>query len=1032
MFNRPDIYVPLIYLVAAFPYAWLGLYAWRRRPAVAVTSFALVMLGMSVWSSMYALEIFSSSVSAKLFFTEVEYFGIIVVPVAMLFFALEFTGKRHLLNSRNRLLIWGFSIFILVLIWTNEFHQLMWVVKGITFIGGLYLLDLQFGWFFWIHVGFSYVLLIISSIILIMEMLQRPGIYRIQMGFVILSILFPLVGSYIFVTGSGYIKNLDLTPLFFLPTAIGLSWAIIKYHLLEILPLEHITILENMKDSVIVINPQQRVLYINPIAEQILRNTEEGAIGQPFEEVSADYAKKINPYLSTGKEVVAEITVGENNHTRVYEMSISSVTTMGQSQGSNQLDKMIILHDITERKEAEASLIRREITMSAVSTAAEHFLRESNWVDSVPSMLQRIGKAADVSRISVVMNHQDEKGEIYSSLRYEWASSSATPQINNVALKDVPLRKSGLGRWEDWLSQGLTIDGIIKNLPQAEQDFYKGRESLSIVVVPIFVKYQWWGFILFDECRYERIWASTELEAFQLVANIFGAAETRAGNEQILINRQRTLELLHEIVKIALKANDVNDMAQIIVERLGELVNANGCFLTLWDETTQQPVPIAAYGPQKDIYPSIQIKPGEPTFTQLALQAGHTLVVEDAVRDANINQQPAQTQSILALPLIAEEKKLGAVILTFGKAHKHTQEEITICEQASALIALALEKFQAVEEAKRRAIKSENLRKASAAINETLESDKAVTRILEQLKLVIPYDSASVQLVEGNELKIVGGSGFTMLKEVLEMRFPIPGDNPNTVVIETGKPYILGDAPSKYKAFRELQNNHILSWLGVPLIAQDKIIGLLAIDSSEPNSFTDEDVDLALIFADQVAVALENARIFEEKQEQAIIDPLTKIYNRRGLLELGKKEFEKAVSLKKKFSAIMADVDKFKSINDSYSHDVGDKVLQEFASRCKSCIRDIDLVGRYGGEEIVLLLPNTDLELGVNIANRLLNLIANTPFKISENLELNVTASLGVACIDANTLNLDVLINRADQAMYIAKHKGRNQVKYNI
>ncbi|HCK64881.1 MAG TPA: GGDEF domain-containing protein, partial [Anaerolineae bacterium] len=84
------------------------------------------------------------------------------------------------------------------------------------------------------------------------------------------------------------------------------------------------------------------------------------------------------------------------------------------------------------------------------------------------------------------------------------------------------------------------------------------------------------------------------------------------------------------------------------------------------------------------------------------------------------------------------------------------------------------------------------------------------------------------------------------------------------------------------------------------------------------------------------------------------------------------------------------------------------------------------------GEEIVLLLPNTDLNLGISIAERLRFLIANTPFKISETLSINLTASLGVACVDAHTLSLDVLINRADQAMYIAKHKGRNQVKVNV
>jgi diguanylate cyclase (GGDEF)-like protein len=467
-------------------------------------------------------------------------------------------------------------------------------------------------------------------------------------------------------------------------------------------------------------------------------------------------------------------------------------------------------------------------------------------------------------------------------------------------------------------------------------------------------------------------------------------------------------------------------MANIIVERLGELVSANGCFLTVWDETDKRPTPIAAYGPQKDIYTSIQISPGQRTFTELVLEAGHTLVIEDAAKDANIHQQPAQTQSVLALPLIAEQKKLGAVILTFNQSHKFSADEISICEQASALVALALEKFQAVEEAKDRAIKSENLRRASAAISETLEPDQAITRILEQLKLVIPYDSASVQLMENNELKIVGGSGFKMLKEVLEMRFPIPGDNPNTVVVETGKPYILGDAPSQYKAFRELQNQHIHSWLGVPLIAQDKTIGLLAIDSSEPNRFTEEDANLALIFANQVAVALENARIFKEKQEQAITDPLTNIYNRRGLFQLGEFEFQRARRIHRPFSVMMFDIDHFKRINDQYSHAIGDQILQRFTERCQKNLRAIDLLGRYGGEEFVILLPETNLQAAQVIAERLRQSIMNAPFT-SDAGDLRITASIGIAEAHQNE-TLNNLVQRADAALYKAKDSGRNRV----
>lgn len=1031
MLSRPDIILPWIYLVAAIPFAWLGLYAWRSRPAIAVASFAQAMLGMSVWAVAYSLELFFNSIFAKIFFTKIQYIGEAIAPLAMFFFAIEFVGKRHILNARKRILVALIPALAIALTWTNEFHRLMWDNAILIESGGLTLLQLDFNAFFWVHTIYSYGLLIIASIVLIIEFIQRPGIYRIQISFVIVSIFLPLLGNALYLSERGGIKHLDLTPLFFLPTALALSWAITKYRLLEILPLEHIAILANMRDSVIALNPQQRILYINATAERLLNVLEEKAIGQPFEKISPTYAKKLLPYISH-IDIETEISIEEDKQTRVYELSVSPVNSRKMEENAAQPNKILVLHDITERKEAETTLKRRELLMSSISLAAEQFLRESTWEQNIPNVLEKIGQAADVSRVAVAINYTDENNVIHSSLCYEWASPTTTSQINNLSLKHVPLRKSGLGRWEDWLSQGLVIDGIVKNLPQSEKDFYKDRESLSIAVVPIFVDSRWWGFIEFDECRYERIWSALELEAFYLAANIFGAAETRARTEQKLINRQRLLAMLHEIVEIALSADDIKEMANIIVERLGELVNANGCFLTIWDETEKRPIPVAAYGPQKDIYASIQTTQGERTFTEMVLQAGHTLAIKDAAKDANIHQVHAQTQSILALPLIAERKKLGAVILTFNQSRKISADEISICEQAAALVALALEKFQAVEDAKQRAVKSENLRKASAAISETLDPDQAIVRILEQLKLVLPYDSASVQLLENNELRIVGGSGFKMLKEVLEMRFPIPGNNPNTIVIETGKPYILGDAPSQYSAFRELQNQHIRSWLGVPLIFQDKIIGLLAIDNSTPNKFTEEDATLALIFANQVAIALENARIFKEKQEQAIIDPLTTVYNRRGLLDLGKTEFEKALHANKKISAIMADVDRFKNINDTYGHDVGDKVLQEFALRCKKCAREMDLVGRYGGEEIVLLLPNTDLNLGIHIAERLRSLIANTPFKISDTLSLAVTASLGVACVDANILSLEALINRADQSMYLAKRAGRNQVKANV
>ncbi len=1029
MLNRFDLYVSLVYLTAAIPYAWLGIYAWRRRPARAVASFAWTMLSMSLWALTYSLEIFFPNLFSKLFFAQIEYIGIASVPVFLWFFAFEFTGRGHLLSFRARLLYWIIPILTIALVWTNPFHHLMWHNETVSVeTGGLRLLNVQYGTFFWLHVIYSYILLLSACILLVMELIQRPGIYRAQISFVILGILMPLIGSGIYVSGNSPIKNLDITPLFFLPAALGLFWGITKYRMLEVLPPEHRTVLKNMKDGVIVLNPQQRILYINPIAEALLERTESEAIGQPLAQISGTYADKLSPYL-TGEEHQAEIKVGHGVQAQVFEASVSPISTWDSRHHQKYSDTIIILRNITNRKEVEMLLSRRESIMSSISLAAEQFLKESAWEHNIPGVLEKIGLAADVTRVFVVMIYTDENNVIHSSLCYEWASPSVSPQINNPDLKHVPLRKAGFGRWEAALSQGYPIYGLVRELPNEEQGLLKTLGSVSIAVIPIFVDRQWWGFIMFDETREEHQWTATELESFHAAANIFGAAEARARTEQRVLRRQKSLNLLNDIVRDALRAESLKEMAQNAVDRLVELIHADGCFITLWDEITRKTSSLAAYGPYRDTYQKIHPVPGKKTLTESALTLGHTLIVDDAHHSPYVDIEVAQnftSRSEIVLPLITGSAKLGALIFSFDKKHQFQPEEVSICEQAAGLIALAFEKFQVMEDAKRRADTSEILRRASMAVADKLEMGHVVSHILEQLNRVVPYDSASVQLLDGDELEIVGGMGWDNVKDILGLRFRIPGDNPNSIVIETGKPYHLPETWKVYKKFNDPPHNHIRSWLGVPLIVQENIIGLLAIDSSEPHHFKEEDIRIASEFAGQVAIALKNARTFQETQNMAITDALTGVYNRRGLFQLGEFELQRARRVNRPFCAMMFDIDHFKRINDHHGHVIGDQILHALAERCQKNSRAVDLIGRYGGEEFVILLPETNLESASVIAERLRQSIMNFPFATDAG-GLRITVSIGVTeAVFKDTLL--TLIERADAALYKAKRSGRNCV----
>ena len=417
---------------------------------------------------------------------------------------------------------------------------------------------------------------------------------------------------------------------------------------------------------------------------------------------------------------------------------------------------------------------------------------------------------------------------------------------------------------------------------------------------------------------------------------------------------------------------------------------------------------------------------------------GRVVATGKSQRIPNVTLEPSylavnhQTQSELCVPLRVGGRTIGVINIENRQLDAFSEEDERLMMTFADQLVIAIEKVHLFQLEQRHAQEAETLRQAGSVVAATLRQEEAIERILVQLERVVPYDSASVQLLGEGYLEIVGGRGWPDPAAVVGMRFPIPGDNPNTVVIQERRTLILGDAPSIYAAFRQGPHMHIQSFLGVPLIVGDQVIGMLAVDHSKPNFFTPDHARLVAAFADQVALAIQNARLFSEVQQLASTDGLTGLNNRRHFVELAKREFGRARRYQRPLAAIMMDIDHFKQVNDTYGHAAGDQVLRVIAERCRKAVRDIDILGRYGGEEFVVLLLETDLDGACHVAERLHTAIISQPIHTGEGLELYVTASLGVAQKDENTISLEMLIARADQALYVAKHKGRNRVSTSI
>ncbi len=210
-----------------------------------------------------------------------------------------------------------------------------------------------------------------------------------------------------------------------------------------------------------------------------------------------------------------------------------------------------------------------------------------------------------------------------------------------------------------------------------------------------------------------------------------------------------------------------------------------------------------------------------------------------------------------------------------------------------------------------------------------------------------------------------------------------------------------------------------------PLIYQEINLGFLWLWGE---NLQKEDLDALSIFAAQVASTLENARLFAELQDLALTDGLTKLYTRRHFFELAFEEFYRARRYGHPLSVLMLDLDHFKMINDTFGHLAGDTVLEKTAEICKTVLRAHDIIGRYGGEEFVILLVETDLNSARNVAERVNQLLANTPIQTDKGA-IHLTISGGVSGDNVEELNLIEMIELADQALYVAKEAGRNNIQ---
>ncbi|HSN92460.1 MAG TPA: sensor domain-containing diguanylate cyclase [Anaeromyxobacteraceae bacterium] len=338
-----------------------------------------------------------------------------------------------------------------------------------------------------------------------------------------------------------------------------------------------------------------------------------------------------------------------------------------------------------------------------------------------------------------------------------------------------------------------------------------------------------------------------------------------------------------------------------------------------------------------------------------------------------------------------------------------------------------------LRELKRTVDELQALNDIGRALTSTLELPEVLHLVMQKVSELLRAGSRSLLLLDeaAGELysEVAVGPGAERLAQA---RVPL-GDGIAGWVAREGQPVLLEDArtDARYSdRFDALAGPETRCVLAVPLLAKGRVLGVIELAAGEAaRPFSAEDLLTLRTIADYAAIAIDNAQAYERIKELTVVDDHTGLYNARHLYRTLESEVARGGRYGRCFSVVFLDLDRFKDVNDRYGHQVGSAALREVGDLLRRSLRSADVAVRYGGDEFVLLLPEADREQALGVAERIRARFEAARFLGDRGLEVQVTASIGVATFPEDGDTPEAVLGAADAAMYRVKQRSRNGVE---
>ncbi len=965
-------------IIAALFTIVLSVVLWVRREQSNGSTLFWMMLWLAVASTAEVLETLTFPPDARRAYLPLKYSARLLMMTYWFIFVWKYTHHNANLPRWGRRILWVVVLVGIILNYTNSFHHLVWrdiswsIETLFTSASPVYNIGLSAQEILIFCLGLG------SIALLLRKFYSTRGLLRSQISFILIGGLVLEIG---FLLEAGNIN--PIAPLAPLPIAVILSsllltWSVMRQNLLTLPLVAREQVLDRIPAFVMVLDEGQRISDLNAPMENALGDSASHLIGKPASEV---LWPEILPYLEKREEEAQVTSLQISAEQRYYKVQVTALRPVA--------GQLLLMSDITReyKFQEEARIMGARLRGFFEHSPDALMLKDAagRWIFANQTMLDLFG-----------LTNIDYVGKTNQQL------AALVPHHQAALLRSAEKDRIAWESGETFYSEEAI------SMPDGQMRFF------DIIRIP----------------RFSPDGTPSEL--------IFHARDNthQKQAEQNLRQKAVQLQLLLEISANMNSRQTPEAVYAYLCQQSVELLAADGGRVYINEPHKHQMR--CVYNFDKNEGCATYIAPyGTGVAGNIAITRKPLLIEDYATWEQKLPRyanQPPPYHSIIGAPLLWQGE-VQAALLIFRKKNSpvFSSEEMELlmllANQASGVLksATLLER-----ESEQRQL-AESLQHIALNLNASLEPKEVYQRLLEEVGELVPYDSATLMQVDKDIVRLVASRSYekfltpAQLSYLQELTFPLK-ETPNLFYITTMKRgYVIPNVLDDPEWVVVPEGRHIRSWIGIPIFIQGEASMIFSLDSTTPYAYQKHHLTVLTMFASHAALAIQNAHLFAQIRALALNDELTNLPNRRYLFTMGEREVQRARRFEHPLSALMIDIDHFKRINDTYGHLIGDEVLRALATRCRNTIREVDIIGRYGGEEFAVLLPDTNLKDALQIGERLHKAIANASI-VTSGGKLSLTISVGVAELREDISDLQDLLDTADQGLYMAKQNGRNRV----